>query len=96
MPTIRFCNAASSGVIMFFGFSTLQKNLPANFVPANCARSVPEPVQTDPKQSKRKRDEWPGLLVMRRMPLPRFLRADLAFGFSLVDQQIHGKQVSSE
>jgi hypothetical protein len=40
-------------------------------------------------------DEWPGLLIMRRVPRPRFLRAGLAFGFSLVDHQIHRKQVSS-
>ena len=29
---------------------------------------------------------------MRRVPRPRFLRAGLAFGFSLVDHEIHRKQ----
>jgi Transposase DDE domain len=36
-------------------------------------------------------DGWPGLSVMRRVPRPRFLRAGLGFGFSLVDHQIHQK-----
>ena len=36
----------------------------------------------------------PELLVARRVPRPRFLRAGLEFGFSLVDHQIRRKQVS--
>jgi hypothetical protein len=36
--------------------------------------------------------EWPGLSVMRRVRRPRFLRAGPGFGFSLVDQQIHGER----